>query len=158
MQNALAIGKLQLPHQRATAGQPVRLAPRPPVLAGREELLEEMHARLTSDEGSGPRIVTLSGLGGVGKTSVATEYAHRHLTEVGIAWQFSSEDPAVLAAEFGELAAQLGARDLADTRDPVASVHAVLAYFPATWLLVFDNASDQASIAEFLPPVDAGGS
>ena len=46
----------------------------------------------------------------------------------------------MLAAGFGELAAQLGARDLADTRDPVASVHAVLAAYPREWLLVFDNA------------------
>ena len=59
-----------------------------------------------------PRIVVLCGLGGAGKTSVAVEYAHRHLAEVGVAWQFAAEDPAVLAAGFGELAAQLGARDL----------------------------------------------
>ena len=58
----------------------------------------------------------------------------------------------MLAAGFGELAAQLGARGLADTRDPVASVHAVLAKFPAPWLLIFDNAADTASVAAFLPP------
>ena len=69
---------------------------------------------------TGPRVVALSGLGGAGKTSVAVEYAHRHLAEVGLAWQFPAEDPAVLAAGFGELAAQLGARDLLDARDPVA--------------------------------------
>ena len=101
-------------------------------------------------------MVALCGLGGAGKTSVAVEYAHRHLAEVGVAWQFPAEDPAVLAAGFGELAAQLGARDLADTRDPVASVHAVLAGYPAGWLLVFDNAPDQASVAAFLPPAGPG--
>ena len=37
----------------------------------------------------GPRMVVLSGLGGAGKTSVAVEYAHRHLAEVGVAWQFA---------------------------------------------------------------------
>ena len=40
-----------------------------------------------------------------------------------------------------ELAAQLGAREVVDARDPVASVHGVLAAFPAGWLLVFDNAA-----------------
>ena len=55
----------------------------------------------------------------------------------------------MLAAGFGELAAQLGVRGLADTRDPVASVHAVLARFPAPWLLIFDNAADMASVAGF---------
>ena len=102
-------------------------------------------------------MVALSGLGGAGKTSVAVEYAHRHLAEVGLAWQFAAEDPAVLKAGFGELAAQLGVRDLADTRDPVASVHGALAAYPRGWLLVFDNAADPASVTGFVPPVVAGG-
>ena len=45
-------------------------------------------------------------------------------------------DPAVLAAEFAVLAAQLGAREVVDPRDPVASVHAVMARQEAGWLLV----------------------
>ena len=109
------------------AGRVLRLAPRPVFLAGREELLAELDARLAGDGGAGPRVVVLCGLGGAGKTSVALEYAHRHLAEVGVGWQFPAEDPAVLAAGFGELAAQLGAREAADARDPVASVHGVLA-------------------------------
>ena len=62
----------------------------------------------------------------------------------------------MLAAGFGELAAQLGVRGLADTRDPVASVHAVLAKFQAPWLLIFDNAADLASVEAFLPPAGPG--
>ena len=105
----------------------MRLAPRPVFLAGREELLAELDTRLAAGDGrSGPRVVALSGLGGAGKTSVALEYAHRHLAEVGLAWQFPADDPGVVAAGFGELAAQLGARELLDARDPVASVHGVL--------------------------------
>jgi hypothetical protein len=153
----VAAGQLQLPHQRATAGQPVRLASRPVFLAGREALLAELDARLTAGGNvPGPRTVALVGLGGAGKTSVALEYAHRHLAETGVTWQFPAEDPAVLAAGFGELAAQLGARDLVDVRDSVASVHAVLAAYPAEWLLVFDNAQDRASVEVFLPPGGRG--
>jgi hypothetical protein len=135
------------------AGRALRLAPRPVFLAGREELLGELDARLTGDDGAGPRVVALCGLGGAGKTSVALEYAHRQLVEAGVAWQFGAEDPAVLAAGFGELAAQLGATD---GGDPVASVHGALAASPAPWLLLFDNAPDQASVARFLPPVGPG--
>ena len=97
---------------QATAGRALRLAPRPVFLAGRGGLLAELDARLAGDGGAGPRVVALCGLGGAGKTSVAVEYAYRHLGEVGVAWQFPAEDPAVLAAGFGELAAQLGAREL----------------------------------------------
>ena len=137
-------------------GKPVRLAEPPPLLAGREDLLAELDARLAGGDGSRPRTVALTGFGGTGKTSVALGYAHRHLAEVGAAWQFAAEDPTVLAAGFGELAAQLGARDALDTRDAVASVHGVLAAFRAGWLLVFDNAPDRASVEAFLPPDGPG--
>jgi len=90
------------------AGLAVRLAPRPVFLAGREELLAALDARLGGDDGAGPRVAALCGLGGAGKTSVAVEYAHRHLAEFGVCWQFAAEDPALLAAEFAILAAELG--------------------------------------------------
>jgi len=79
--------------------------------------------------------------------------AHRQLGQVGVAWQFGAEDPAVLAAGFAELAAQLGA---AEGGDPVAQVHGVLAASPAPWLLLFDNAPDRASVARFVPPAGPG--
>ena len=126
------------------AGRVLRLAPRPVFLAGREELLAELNARLAADDDARPRVVALCGLSGAGKSSLALEYAHRQLGEAAVAWQLPAEYPAVLAAGFGELAAQLGA---AEGGDPVASVHAVLAASRAPWLLVFDNAPDLMSVA-----------
>jgi hypothetical protein len=115
-------------------GLPVQLGPRPGVLAGRESLLAELDARLGDTGGpAGPRVVVLCGLGGAGKTSVAVEYAYRHVAEVGVCWQFAAEDPTVLGAQFAELAAQLGAREPVDIRDPVASVHGVLARAGTGW-------------------------
>ena len=67
--------------------KPVRLPPRPAFLAGREELLAGLDTRLAGDD-PGPQTVALYGLGGAGKTSVAVEYAYRHLAEVEVAWQF----------------------------------------------------------------------
>ena len=139
------------------ASQPVRLLPRAALLAGREDLLADLDARLTGAGEEGPRMVALCGLGGAGKTSVALEYAHRHLTEVGVAWQFAAEDPTMLAAGFAELAAQLGARDVAGIRDPVTSVHGVLAAYPRQWLLVFDNTPDRSAVEKFLPPAGRRG-
>jgi Tetratricopeptide repeat len=127
------------------------------MLAGRDDLLATLHDLLTGDGPDGPRMAALHGMGGAGKTSVAVEYAYRHLATAGIVWQFPAEDRAVLAAEFARLAAQLGASGgLLDPRDPVASVHAVLAASPAPWLLVFDNAPDQESARAFLPPAGNG--
>ena len=151
-----AIVRVVYQQRRGVTGKPVRLADPPPLLAGREDLLAELDTRLTGGDDPAPRKVALCGLGGAGKTSLALAYAHRHLTEVGVAWQFPAEDATVLAAGFAELAAQLGARGLADIQDPVASVHAVLARFATPWLLIFDNAADMASMAAFLPPAGPG--
>lgn len=86
--------------------------PRPVFLAGREDLLADLHARLFADDGTGPRVVALCGLGGAGKTSVALEYGHRHLAELGMVWQLPAGEPMALSAGFDDLAAQLGTRDL----------------------------------------------
>ena len=151
-----AIGQVVYQQRRGVTGKPVRLADPPPLLAGREDLLAELGTRLTGDDNPTPRKVALCGLGGAGKTSVALAYAHRHLAEVRVAWQFPAEDTTVLAAGFGELAALLGVRDVADTRDPVASVHGCWPRSTAPWLLIFDNAADLASVAAFLPPAGPG--
>jgi hypothetical protein len=148
-----ALGRLGAP---VVPRKPVRLPPRPVVLAGREGLLTDLDTKLTGDGDQWPRIVALCGLAGTGKTSVAVEYAHRHLGEVGAAWKFPAEDATVMAAGFAELAAQLGAQDLPGTRDPVASAHAVLAASTANWLLVFDNAPGRAAVEAFMPPAGPG--
>jgi len=109
----VAIG--QLYYQRtAIPSRPVKLIPRPALLAGRENLLEEMHARLSQSDGVAPRFVTLSGLGGAGKTSLAVEYAYRHMAEFGLIWQFAAENIAVLAAGFSELAAEQFTKEASD--------------------------------------------
>src|SRR5262249_20934484 len=141
------------PADPVSGAQVVQLAPRPPFLAGREDLLIELAARLASDDGQEPRVVALHGLAGAGKTSVALAYAHAEPAEARITWQFAAEDSAVLAAGFGELAAALGVRERAG--GPAAAVHQVLAE-AAGWLLVFDNASGPDAVEAFVPPTGDG--
>ena len=142
------------PAGQMTAGRALRLAPRPVFLAGREELLAELDARLSGDDGAGPRVVALCGLGGAGKTSVALEYAHRHLGEVGVAWQFRRRTRRCWRP--GSASWPPSSAPGICGRDPVASVHGVLAALGAGWLLVFDNAPDRASVAPFVPPAGRG--
>ena len=124
-------------------GVAVRLALRPVFLAGREELLAELEARLADRPEPGPGLVALVGLGGAGKTSVAVEYAHRHLDRCGVVWQLRAGESAALEAGFTDLAARLGAGD--GSGDPVGLVHAVLAG-RSDWLLIFDNAPGPAVV------------
>ena len=142
--------------RQPTYGRTVRLAPRPAYLAGREELLTTVHKRLTGSGMQWPRTVVLCGLGGVGKTSVAVEYAHRHLDEYGLVWQFAAEETTTLSAGFAELARLLiGANELFAI-DPVIQVHGALAARDDEWLLIFDNATDADAVRAVLPPIGRG--
>ncbi|MGH3916443.1 MAG: FxSxx-COOH system tetratricopeptide repeat protein [Pseudonocardiaceae bacterium] len=133
----------------------IRLGPRPPQFVGRNGLLAELRDRLTAP-GPTPRLIAVHGLGGVGKTSVTVEYAHRHQHEYGLIWQLAAEDPTTLSADYGELAAQLGVRERGDHADPVAQVHAALAARPDRWLLLLDNVTDARAIRGVLPPAGDG--
>ena len=118
--------------------------------------MAELDARLRrAVRKSAPAVMALCGLGGAGKTSVALEYAHRHLPGCGVVWQFAAEEPAALLAGFSELALQLGGRVAASGGDPVALVHAALAR-RSDWLLVFDNAAGPAWVQRMSPPAGGG--
>jgi hypothetical protein len=136
--------------------QALRLPLRPVGLCGREKLLADLDARLTGGRADGPRVVTLCGMGGAGKTSLALAYAYRDLDGLKVAWQLAAEEPTALAAGFSDLAAQLSVHDPLPAGDPVVKVHSVLAARPGDWLLIFDNAPSLAALQHKLPPKGRG--
>lgn len=132
------------------SANPKILADRPPRVVGRDDLIADIDCIATAAQPS-TCVIALHGLGGVGKTSLALEYAYRHLHEFRLAWQFAAEDRTTLSAGFGELATTLGARDLVDSSDPVIQVRAALGMLADRWLLLLDNAPDHRSISHALP-------
>jgi hypothetical protein len=116
---------------------------------GREELLATLEAALSTEGRAVVQAVT--GMGGVGKTTAAIEYAHRHRDEFDLAWWVPAEDPTLVAPRLAELAHAL---ELAAATESlgvaVARLYAALAV-GERWLLVFDNAEDPAALAPMLP-------
>ena len=139
------------------AGLPVRLAPRLAVLAGREALLAEIGGRLTADPaGAGRGWRCCAGWEVRARPAWRSSTRTGSWAEWGSAGSSQRRIPAVLTDQFKVLAAQLGAREPADARDPVAAAHAVLAQARRHWLVVFDNAPDLAAVEAFLPPAGPG--
>ena len=147
----VAIGQLYYQRREGTV-EATRLEPRPTGLVGREELIRYVHTRLHErGTGPGPALLVLTGLGGVGKTSLALEYAHRVAAQFQVVWSLRAGDPTALRAQFAELARLLDPDDVLDRADPVARVHSALAGLPGRWLLVLDNVPDPAGVRDWLP-------
>jgi hypothetical protein len=125
------------------------IPPRLREFTGRAELLDELAAALQAKGRAVAHAVT--GLGGIGKTTTAIEYAHRHRDRLDIAWWIPSEDPALVPARLAELARALNLADTADSIETaIARLHAAL-HTRSRWLLVFDNAEDPRALAPLLP-------
>jgi tetratricopeptide (TPR) repeat protein len=148
-----ARGAKRFPGQGPTISN---LPGRNPNFAGRGELLEELHASLQA--GSAAALVPLGavhGLGGVGKTELALEFAHRFASDYDVAWWIPAEQPTSVTAALATLARRLGAEELADQAEMVAGLFDRLRQRDR-WLLVYDNAERPDRLAGLLPPGGGG--
>jgi hypothetical protein len=120
-----------------------------PDFTGRGALLDDLDAALAG----GGRVVVqaLTGMGGVGKTSTASEYAHRHQDRFDIAWWIRAEEPVLVHDRLAALAHALNLADPTNpTRVALARLQALL-HRHERWLIVFDNAEDPRALAPLIP-------
>jgi Tetratricopeptide repeat/NB-ARC domain len=132
------------------------LPPRNPDFSGRTALLEELHKTLTS--GGATAVVqaaTVHGLGGVGKTQLALEYAHRYASNYDVIWWVPAEQPAAIPGMLAGLARRLGVPEQADQAELLVSLWDELRERDR-WLLVYDNAQGPRELASYRPPGGAG--
>jgi WD40 repeat protein len=78
-----------------------------PGFVGRAEDLAALHALLQEEKAAGVRPAALTGMGGIGKTQLAVEYAYRHRDDYpgGVYWVNAAQD---VQAEMAELAKVVG--------------------------------------------------
>ena len=123
--------------------------PRNPGFTGRDGLLAAVRDRLLA--GDTAVVQALQGMGGVGKTQLAIEYAHRFAADYDVAWWVDAEQGGLIGDQFAALGAALGCvQPGAGTGEVRAAVLADL-HQRGRWLLVFDNAEHPAAITPWLP-------
>jgi tetratricopeptide (TPR) repeat protein len=129
---------------------------------GREKALVELRAALVSAKGGGVLVRALHGLGGVGKTRLAIEYAWAHEADHSALLFVHAESAAGLKAN---LAALAGSSVLdppeKEVREDEAKIEAVLRWLGAnpTWLMILDNVDDPEAVkavTELMPRLKGG--
>jgi tetratricopeptide (TPR) repeat protein len=127
--------------------------PRNAFFTGRDEVVAEVRKGLTRRR-TAVLAQAISGLGGIGKTQTAVEYAYRYREEYQAVLWLNAESPLALKTGCGELARRLNLPYPENDLDQaVLALEQWLATHPG-WLLIFDNADDPDVLKPFLP--DAG--
>ncbi|MER7706427.1 tetratricopeptide repeat protein [Kitasatospora sp. NPDC097605] len=123
---------------------------------GREDALGRLRAVFEAAPGQpAAGSVVVQGLGGVGKSTLALAYAHRHRRDHTVVWWVAAASPAQIEQSLADLALRLAPTSVggASTEERAAWALLWLRWHPG-WLLVFDNVEDPADLRPFLGAPD----
>ncbi|MGW5032039.1 FxSxx-COOH system tetratricopeptide repeat protein [Streptomyces nigra] len=141
--------------ETTTRLRPIRSLPsRNQAFTGRTALLGRVVSSMRDGGQDGPAdepgVVSLIGMGGIGKTQLALEYAHRHAQDYGLVWWVGADQLAAVMASLTALASQLGLTAV----QPSLLIRALWVELAARddWLLVYDNLDDLGAMNDLLPP------
>lgn len=139
--------------------------PRNPHFTGREELLALLDQQLSQKLDGDPRTMrhmtltqsqAIKGLGGIGKTQIAIEYAYRSRERGDYTytlWINAASEESIVTSFTGlaEVLPDFSASEEKDQRKLILAVKRWLEACPQSWLLIFDNADDLSLLKEYIP-------
>lgn len=145
---------------------------------GREDVLSTIDKFLLppskdtdADHSEQLRSFALCGLGGMGKTEVAVQYAFTRKQHFEAIFWLSADDANILAGEFARIAHQLRLEDASQAQDLTASRGLVNEWLSRPlrkctepdspdnevhWLLIFDNVDNLDVLSEYWPKASRG--
>src|SRR3989440_3675380 len=131
---------------------------RNPFFTGREPVFTQIHKLLhTGNAAALSQPPAISGLGGIGKTQTAVEYAYRYRDEYQYVLWVQANTSEALLTNFVALARVLSLPEQG-AREQQITVQAVKHWLDSHsgWLLIFDNADDLALLRDYLPEGNTG--
>jgi tetratricopeptide (TPR) repeat protein len=132
--------------------------PRNPFFTGREEMLSMLHSQLGLDRSVALiQSTAIHGLGGIGKTQIALEYAYQYALEYSAVFWIEAETVESIVSSLLRVAdvLQLPGRDDKDSQRIISSVQRWLSTH-SQWLVIWDNIEDLALLDRFRPSVRSG--
>ncbi|GAA1562285.1 hypothetical protein GCM10009827_099750 [Dactylosporangium maewongense] len=121
---------------------------------GREQDLRQLRDQLRAGTAvvlAGNEPVALQGMGGIGKTQLAIEYAYRFRAAYDVIFWMNVEQSNVIETELADLGTLLGVPARQSTPEYARAVLQSLQHTDKRWLIVFDNAEDAPGIEQYLP-------
>lgn len=132
------------------------LAPRNIGFLGREQLLQDIHDRFYAEESGVARPLALCGIGGIGKTQAAIEYAYRFRASYETVLCIDADGAKEMERDVIKIAEKLyPGKALAGFNQAIAEVNSWLEN-NESWLLIVNNAHDLTTLLKHLPQKGRG--
>jgi len=128
--------------------------PRNPFFLGRDDELIQLRSHLQAGQATAlSQPQAISGLGGIGKTQLALEYAYRYHQDYQAVLWVRAESAEALISSYIAIASllQLPEREAKEQEVIVLAVKTWLQSH-RDWLLILDNADELTLLPDFLPP------